>query len=215
MKDNLIHVCFILDESGSMHGSEADVIGGFNKTIDEQREIKDGECLVSYFKFSNDVTEVFVGKKLDEIKPLTKGTSSYLYTSNGFHCRMNADGTYTTDSSFEQWENDYIEFVDSSGSTLFDVIYSDYAGVTENGIVVQYGTIGFDNLISVIYNPRLEGIPFILESPYVNRNTKDEYAPYKYEIQVVMLHKNTLLLLQLHALVVHLGYLGKLFYRFS
>ena len=36
-----------------------------------------------------------------------------------------------------------------------------------------YGTIGFDNLINVIYNSRLDGIPFILESPYVNRNTKD------------------------------------------
>ena len=34
-KQGLIHVCFILDESGSMHGSESDVIGGFNKTIDD------------------------------------------------------------------------------------------------------------------------------------------------------------------------------------
>lgn len=48
-----------------------------------------------------------------------------------------------------------------------------------------YGTIGFDNLINVIYNSRLEGIPFILESPYVNRNTKDEYPPYKYEIDMI------------------------------
>ena len=48
-----------------------------------------------------------------------------------------------------------------------------------------YGTIGFDNLINVIYNKRLAGIPFILESPYVNRNTKDEYPPYKYEIDMI------------------------------
>lgn len=48
-----------------------------------------------------------------------------------------------------------------------------------------YGTIGFENLINVIYNTRLNGIPFILESPYVNRNTKDEYPPYKYEIDMI------------------------------
>ena len=51
---------------------------------------------------------------------------------------------------FSGWENDYIEFVDSYGSTLFDVIYYDYAGVTENGIVVQYGTIGFDGFWKII-----------------------------------------------------------------
>ena len=48
---------------------------------------------------------------------------------------------------------------------------------------IGYGTIGFDNLINVIYNPRLEGIPFILETPYINRNSKDAWAPYKYEIE--------------------------------
>lgn len=48
---------------------------------------------------------------------------------------------------------------------------------------IGYGTIGFNNLINIIYNDRLKGIPFILETPYVNRNTKDEYPPYKYEIE--------------------------------
>ncbi len=48
---------------------------------------------------------------------------------------------------------------------------------------IGYGTIGFNKLINVIYNKRLQGIPFILETPYVNRNTKYEYAPYKYEIK--------------------------------
>lgn len=50
---------------------------------------------------------------------------------------------------------------------------------------IGYGTIGFDNLINVIYNDRLEGIPFILETPYINRNNKDAYAPYKMEIDSI------------------------------
>jgi deoxyribonuclease-4 len=43
---------------------------------------------------------------------------------------------------------------------------------------IGYGTIGFDNLINVIYNERLGDIPRILETPYVN-----EVAPYKFEIE--------------------------------
>ena len=44
-----------------------------------------------------------------------------------------------------------------------------------------YGHIGFDTLMSVIYNERLENVPKILETPYVDR----EYPPYKYEIQMI------------------------------
>ena len=47
---------------------------------------------------------------------------------------------------------------------------------------IGYGTIGFDTLCNVIYNKRLEGIPFILETPWVNRNQDNEYPPYRFEI---------------------------------
>ena len=43
-----------------------------------------------------------------------------------------------------------------------------------------FGTIGFDNLIKIVYNPRLEDIPKILETPYIG-----EKAPYKEEIQMI------------------------------
>ena len=45
---------------------------------------------------------------------------------------------------------------------------------------IGYGTIGFDNLIKVIYNKRLEDIPKILETPYIL-----EKAPYKEEIEMI------------------------------
>ncbi len=48
---------------------------------------------------------------------------------------------------------------------------------------IGYGTIGFDALCNVVYNKRLEGIPMILETPWVNRNTSEEYPPYKQEIE--------------------------------
>ena len=42
--------------------------------------------------------------------------------------------------------------------------------------------------INIIYNSRLEGIPKILETPYVTKddNSKErEYPPYKYEIEMI------------------------------
>jgi len=53
---------------------------------------------------------------------------------------------------------------------------------------IGFGTIGFDNLLSVIYNKRLSDIPMILETPYVTKddNSKEKiYPPYKYEIEMI------------------------------
>lgn len=48
---------------------------------------------------------------------------------------------------------------------------------------IGFGTIGFNNLINVIYNERLKEIPMILETPYVGDNK--EYPPYKFEIEMI------------------------------
>ena len=53
---------------------------------------------------------------------------------------------------------------------------------------IGLGTIGFDNLINIIYHDKLKGVPKILETPYIT-NGKDEknkiYAPYKFEIEMI------------------------------
>ena len=45
---------------------------------------------------------------------------------------------------------------------------------------IGYGTLGFDNLINVIYNERLDNIPKILETPWIG-----DYPPYKEEIEMI------------------------------
>ena len=45
---------------------------------------------------------------------------------------------------------------------------------------IGYGTIGFDNLINIIYNPKLKDVPKILETPWVG-----DYPPYKLEIDMI------------------------------
>ena len=51
---------------------------------------------------------------------------------------------------------------------------------------IGYGTIGFDNLINIIYNERLCNVPKILETPYVSFNDKERILPpYKFEIDMI------------------------------
>ncbi len=53
---------------------------------------------------------------------------------------------------------------------------------------IGFGTIGFDNLIKIIYNSKLEGVPKILETPYIGNFDGDKerlYPPYKFEIEMI------------------------------
>jgi deoxyribonuclease-4 len=53
---------------------------------------------------------------------------------------------------------------------------------------IGFGTIGFDNMIKIIYNSRIENIPKILETPYIGESDLDKkrlYPPYKFEIDMI------------------------------
>ncbi len=53
---------------------------------------------------------------------------------------------------------------------------------------IGLGTIGFDTLISIIYDKRFINIPKILETPYVTKDDESKekiFPPYKYEIKMI------------------------------
>ena len=54
---------------------------------------------------------------------------------------------------------------------------------------IGFGTIGFNNLIKIIYHDKLKDIPKILETPYISidNNSKERmYPPYKFEIAMIL-----------------------------
>lgn len=52
---------------------------------------------------------------------------------------------------------------------------------------IGYGTLGFDNIIKILYNDKIKDIPKILETPYISlTDKKDSYPPYKYEIEMIL-----------------------------
>lgn len=70
MKKNLTELVFIVDKSGSMHGLEADTIGGLNSTLEKNRALP-GEALVSLVLFDNTSEVVLDRVPLDKVRPLT------------------------------------------------------------------------------------------------------------------------------------------------
>ena len=67
MKENFIHVCFVIDSSGSMCGSEADVIGGFKRVEDEQKANENGSCAVTVIDFNSYPEVVCIGKDVHDV----------------------------------------------------------------------------------------------------------------------------------------------------
>lgn len=99
MKENFIHVVFVVDESGSMMTSQSDVIGGFKRVIDEQKAVTDGTCAVSLYKFADKVTEVYRGKDVKEVDYLDE----HNYAPGGLTA-MN-DGIGVAIDSIGKWLN--------------------------------------------------------------------------------------------------------------
>lgn len=89
-----INLVFVIDESGSMYASTNDVIGGFNKTIEDQKAIKDGKVTVSLYTFNGKVNEEYVGVDINDI-------GEFKYSPNGMTA-MN-DGIGTAISNVGKW----------------------------------------------------------------------------------------------------------------
>lgn len=78
-----LNLCFIIDKSGSMSCSTSDVTKGFNKTIEEQKAIKDGKVTVSLYTFNSEVTEEYLGIDINDIKDFNYITGGVTAMNDG------------------------------------------------------------------------------------------------------------------------------------
>ena len=123
-----------------------------------------------------------VGSKLEEIKTIIDGVEDKEHIGVCLDtCHLN-DAGYSMEN-FDDFLNEFDTLIGIDKIHCIHIndsknIKSSHKDRHEN---IGFGTIGFDNLIKIIYNDRLENIPKILETPYVER----EYAPYKYEIEMI------------------------------
>ena len=70
MNSEKVDVIFLLDRSGSMHGSVTDTIGGFNSYIEKQRA-SEFDTNVTTILFDHGYEILYKRKNIDEVKELT------------------------------------------------------------------------------------------------------------------------------------------------
>ena len=71
MNNNVTELVFILDRSGSMSGFEEDTVGGFNATLERQRQ-KEGKVYVSTVLFNQESEVIHDRVDISELRPMTR-----------------------------------------------------------------------------------------------------------------------------------------------
>ena len=159
---------------------------GIKNIIDNLNKVGKSNVLILLETMAGKGTEL--GKTFEEIKEIIDGVD--------YKLGVCLDTCHINDAGYDL--NDFDKVLD-----LFDkIIGLDYLKCihindSKNDINthkdrhenIGYGTIGFDNLINVIYHDKLKNIPKILETPYVSMddNSKERmYPPYKFEIEMIL-----------------------------
>lgn len=150
------------------------IINGLNSCID-----KDCKVIICLETMAGKGTEL--GRSFEELKQIIDGVK---YKEKIGVC---LDTCHINDAGYDLNDIDYIldEFDRIIGLDKLLVLHiNDSKNVKgskkdrhEN---IGYGTIGFDNLIKVIYHDKLKDVPKILETPYI-----EKCPPYKYEIEMI------------------------------
>lgn len=123
-----------------------------------------------------------VGSKLEEIKEIIDKVEDKNHIGVCLDTCHLSDGGYDI-VNFDKFldEFDKIIGLDKIGCVHVNDSKNDVGAHKDRHENFGFGHIGFDTLINIIYNERLENVPKILETPYVDR----DFAPYKYEIAMI------------------------------
>ena len=158
------------------------VIDSLNLAVDENQKVD--ICLET---MAGKGTEV--GFKLEHIKKIIDGVK---YNNKIKVC---LDTCHLNDAGYDMSEFDkFLDYFDKIiGINKISVVHindskNELGSHKDRHENIGFGCIGFNNLINVIYNTKLENIPKILETPYTGdtRESKERlYPPYKFEIDMI------------------------------
>ena len=123
-----------------------------------------------------------VGSKLEEIKEIIDRIDDKQ------HIGVCLDTCHLHDAGYDlsNFDNFLEEFDNIIGINKIGCIHindskNDISSHKDRHENIGFGKIGFTNLLKIIYHEKLEDIPKILETPYVDK----EYPPYKWEIEMI------------------------------
>ena len=154
------------------------IINGLN-TILDNTSFEDNNVTILLETMAGKGTEV--GSNFNEIKRIINGVNN----KNKIGVCM--DTCHLNDAGYDVADFDLLldEFDKEVGLSYLKCIHindskNPKGARKDRHENIGFGYIGFDALINIIYNKRIEDIPKILETPWVG-----EYPPYKEEIEMI------------------------------
>lgn len=152
----------------------AQIIKGLNEIIHEDQTVK-----ISLETMSGKGTEI--GRTFEELAAIIDGVELKDKVS------VCLDTCHINDAGYDMNDFDGVmeEFDRVIGLDMLQVLHvndskNPRGSHKDRHANIGYGTIGFDNIMKVINHPRLESLPKILETPFV-----DGKPPYKQEISMI------------------------------
>ena len=162
----------------SVEQGVANIVKGINEVLEN---IKDSNNVIILLEtMAGKGSEI--GKTIEETKQIIEGIK------DKNHIGVCLDTCHLNDAGYDMSKFDeYLDLfekeigIDKIGCIHINDSKNDINSHKDRHENIGFGTIGFDNLISIIYNDRIKDIPKILETPYVDK----KYPPYKYEIEMI------------------------------
>ena len=150
------------------------IIDGLNMTLEDDMDIK--VCLETMAGKGSEL-----GTSFEQIKKIIDGVklNDKLMVCMDT-CHMNDAGYDVSNFDKVLDEFDKIIGIDMIGCIHINDSKNPIESHKDRHENIGYGTIGFDNLIKIIYHEKLDGISKILETPYI-----EDKAPYKEEIEMI------------------------------
>ena len=121
-----------------------------------------------------------VGSNFEELKQIIDGVNKKLYVCLDT-CHLNDAGYDVSDFDKVLNEFDKVIGLDYIKCIHINDSKNEKGSRKDRHENIGYGTIGFDNMIKIIYNDKLKDVPKILETPYIN-----DLPPYKEEIESIL-----------------------------
>lgn len=123
-----------------------------------------------------------VGRSLEEIKSIISGIK------NQKRIGVCLDTCHLNDAGYDMgYFDEFLEVFDKTigiekiGCVHVNDSKNERASHKDRHENIGFGTIGFNNIIKIIYHEKLKEVPKILETPYIDK----KYPPYKEEIEMI------------------------------
>ena len=180
---NKLNIKYLVLHPGSHIGLGSEfginnIIKGLNIVLERVKDLSDVTILLETMAGKGSE----IGKTLEEIKTIIDNIEDKK------HIGVCLDTCHFNDAGYDMsnFNNFLQEFDTLIGIDKIKCIHindskniiSSHKDRHEN---IGLGTIGFNNLLEIIYNEKLKEVPKILETPYVDK----KYPPYKYEIEMI------------------------------